>query len=97
MDKLTKHKLPSVADLKLDIDLDELRAATNKLAGEFKDVRSANPMLCDNHMELVKSLKSSKIIKYAFIALIGSIALAISSKVKILDCAPIPVPQDVVE
>ena len=34
-------------------------------------------------MELVKSLKSSKIIKYAFIALIGSIALAISSKVKI--------------
>ena len=34
-------------------------------------------------MELVKSLKSSKIIKYAFIALIGSIALAISSKVRI--------------
>ena len=34
-------------------------------------------------MELVKSLKSSKIIKYAFIAMIGSIALAISSKVKI--------------
>ena len=34
-------------------------------------------------MELVKSLKSSKILKYAFIALIGSIALAISSKVKI--------------
>jgi|TARA_B100000242_G_C42912666_1_gene423150 hypothetical protein len=56
MDKLTKHKLPSVADLKLDIDLDELRAATNKLAGEFKDVRSANPMLCDNHMELVESV-----------------------------------------
>ena len=34
-------------------------------------------------MELVKSLKISKIIKYVFIALIGSIALAISSKVKI--------------
>ena len=34
-------------------------------------------------MELVKSLKSSKIMKYAFIALIGSIVLAISSKVKI--------------
>ena len=34
-------------------------------------------------MELVKSLKSSKVIKYTFIALIGSIALAISSKVKI--------------
>jgi len=34
-------------------------------------------------MELVKSFKSSKIIKYAFITLIGSIALAISSKIKI--------------
>ena len=34
-------------------------------------------------MELVKNLKTSKIIKYAFIALIGSIALAISSKIKI--------------
>ena len=34
-------------------------------------------------MELVKSFKSSKIIKYAFIIFIGSIALAISSKVKI--------------
>ena len=34
-------------------------------------------------MELVKNLKTSKVIKYAFIALIGSIALAISSKIKI--------------
>tara|TARA_B100001248_G_scaffold160861_1_gene121351 strand:+ start:69 stop:620 length:552 start_codon:yes stop_codon:yes gene_type:complete len=34
-------------------------------------------------MDLVKSLKSSKIVKYAFTALIGSIVLAISSKVKI--------------
>ena len=34
-------------------------------------------------MELVKSLKSSKVIKYAFIALIGSIALAVSSKIRI--------------
>ena len=34
-------------------------------------------------MELVKSLKSSKIIKYTFIALLGSIVLAISSKIKI--------------
>ena len=34
-------------------------------------------------MELVKSLKTSKLIKYAFVALIGSIILAISSKVKI--------------
>ena len=34
-------------------------------------------------MELVKNFKTSKLIKYAFIALIGSIILAISSKVKI--------------
>ena len=34
-------------------------------------------------MELVKNLKTSKIFKYAFIALIGSIVLAISSKIKI--------------
>ena len=34
-------------------------------------------------MELVKSLKQSKLLKYVFLALIGSIALAISSKIKI--------------
>ncbi len=34
-------------------------------------------------MELVKSLKQSKLIKYVFFALLGSIALAISSKIKI--------------
>ena len=34
-------------------------------------------------MELVKSLKQSKLIKYIFFALIGSIVLAISSKIKI--------------
>tara|TARA_B100000963_G_C22265060_1_gene510238 strand:+ start:48 stop:599 length:552 start_codon:yes stop_codon:yes gene_type:complete len=34
-------------------------------------------------MELVKSFKNSKIIRYAFITLIGSIALAVSSKIKI--------------
>ena len=34
-------------------------------------------------MEFVKSLKQTKIIKYIFIALLGSILLAISSKVKI--------------
>jgi len=34
-------------------------------------------------MELVKSLKQSKVAKYVLLALIGSIALAISSKVKI--------------
>ena len=34
-------------------------------------------------MELVKSLKQSKLIKYVFFALLGSIALAVSSKIKI--------------
>ena len=34
-------------------------------------------------MELVKSLKQSKLIKYVFLALLGSVALAISSKIKI--------------
>jgi len=34
-------------------------------------------------MELVKNLKQSKTIKYVFIALIGSIVLAVSSKIKI--------------
>ena len=56
MDKLSKHNLPTVADLKLDINLDTLREATNRLNNQFKDVRSANPMLCMNHEELVKSV-----------------------------------------
>ena len=34
-------------------------------------------------MEFVKSLKQAKFIKYIFVALIGSILLAISSKIKI--------------
>ena len=34
-------------------------------------------------MELVKSFKQSKLIKYIFLALLGSIILAISSKIKI--------------
>ena len=34
-------------------------------------------------MELVKNLKHSKLIKYVFLALVGSIILAVSSKIKI--------------
>ena len=34
-------------------------------------------------MELVKSLKQSKLLKHVFLALIGSIVLAVSSKIKI--------------
>ena len=56
MDKLSKHNLPTVADLKLDINLDTLRQVTDRLNNQFKDVRSANPMLCMNHEELVKSV-----------------------------------------
>jgi hypothetical protein len=53
---MKKQNLPTVANFKLSIDLDKLRAATDKLAEKFVDVRTANPMLCDNHMELVKSV-----------------------------------------
>ena len=56
MDKLSKHNLPTVADLGLNIDLDRLRKETDKLADKFVDVKTANPMLCDNHMELVKDV-----------------------------------------
>tara|TARA_B100001057_G_scaffold245487_1_gene245813 strand:- start:2845 stop:3468 length:624 start_codon:yes stop_codon:yes gene_type:complete len=56
MDKLNKHNLPTVSELNLDIDLDKLRNATDKLADKFLDVESANPGLCDNHAELVKSV-----------------------------------------
>ena len=55
-ESLTKHSLPTIADLGLNIDLERLRIETDKLADKFTDVRSANPGLCDNHMELVKSV-----------------------------------------
>jgi quercetin dioxygenase-like cupin family protein len=50
---MKKQDLPSIANLNLDIDLARLREATDTLAQKFVDVRTANPMLCDNHMELV--------------------------------------------
>ena len=34
-------------------------------------------------MEFVKSLRQQKVVKYMFIALLGSLLLAISSKIKI--------------
>ena len=34
-------------------------------------------------MELVKSFRQSKLLKFVFLALIGSIILAVSSKIKI--------------
>lgn len=53
---LNKHRLPNICRLDLTIDLDKLRRACDQLAGKFIDVRTANPMLCDNHMELVKDV-----------------------------------------
>ena len=53
---MKKHDLPSIANFNLDIDMIKLQEETDKLAEKFVDVRSANPMLCDNHMELVKQV-----------------------------------------
>ena len=53
---MRKNSLPTIANFNLNINLDELRKQTDKLAEKFTDVRSANPMLCDNHMELVKDV-----------------------------------------
>ena len=50
---LKKHQLPTISNFNLQIDLERLQKETDKLAGKFVDVRTANPMLCDNHMELV--------------------------------------------
>lgn len=54
--KLNKKKLPTIAQLPIEVDLELLRKATDSLAGKFVDVRTANPMLCDNHKELVGSV-----------------------------------------
>ena len=54
---MKKHDLPSMANLNLNIDLKELQYEAHKLYEKFVDVRTANPMLCDNHMELVKDVE----------------------------------------
>jgi hypothetical protein len=53
---MKKQRLPTVENLNLDIDLVKLREATDVLATQFTDVRSANPGLCMNHEELVKDV-----------------------------------------
>ena len=53
---MNKKDLPTTAQLGLDIDLARLRAETDKLAEKFVDVRTANPMLCMNHEDLVKDV-----------------------------------------
>ena len=50
-----KYQLPIIAHLKhIDIDLKQLQKQTSLLSDKFIDVRSANPALCDNHMELAE-------------------------------------------
>tara|TARA_B100000900_G_scaffold366926_1_gene343109 strand:+ start:12545 stop:13156 length:612 start_codon:yes stop_codon:yes gene_type:complete len=53
---MNKKDLPTIANLGLDIDLEKLRLETDKLAEKFVDVRTANPMLCMNHEDLVKDV-----------------------------------------
>ena len=53
---MKKHHLPTIADLNLDIHLDRLRMETDKLVEKFVDVRTANPMLCMNHEDLVQDV-----------------------------------------
>ncbi len=55
--KRTKYKLPTHGELKhINIDLNKLQDATDKLANDYVDVKTANKMLCDNHMALSKSV-----------------------------------------
>lgn len=53
---MKKQDLPTIKNFNLDIDLTKLQNAADSLAEKFTDVRSANPMLCDNHMELVSQV-----------------------------------------
>ena len=53
---MRKHELPSMANLNLDINLNKLQGEMIRLAEKFVDVRTANPMLCMNHEELVQTV-----------------------------------------
>jgi hypothetical protein len=53
---MNKKHLPSIHNFNLDINLKTLQDATTLLAEKFVDVRTANPMLCMNHEELVQSV-----------------------------------------
>lgn len=53
---MNKKDLPSIAKLAINISLDKLQQETTTLANKFVDVRTANPMLCMNHEELVKDV-----------------------------------------
>jgi len=51
-----RRDLPTVADLHLDIDLQKLQYEFDILSSKFVDVRTANPMLCMNHEDLVQDV-----------------------------------------
>lgn len=51
-----KQDLPTIVKFPLEINLDKLQEECIKLAEKFVDVRTANPMLCMNHEELVQSV-----------------------------------------
>ena len=53
---MKKHQLPTIYNFGLDIDINKLQQECDKLAEKFVDVRTANPMLCDNHMTLVEQV-----------------------------------------
>lgn len=53
---MKKQNLPTISNFNLNIDLDILRQKTENLVEKFTDVRTANPMLCMNHEELVKDV-----------------------------------------
>lgn len=53
---MNKKNLPSIYNFKLNIDLNKLQDATMARMEKFVDVRTANPMLCMNHEELVQSV-----------------------------------------
>ena len=53
---LKKHQLPTIMNFNLDVDLNRLQKECDALAEKFVDVRTANPMLCDNHMTLVEQV-----------------------------------------
>ena len=54
---LKKFQLPTLDKLNhIKIDLAKLRAQSNQLSEQFVDVKTANPMLCENHVKLVKDV-----------------------------------------
>lgn len=55
-----KYKLPTHLELShIEVDLQRLRAAADKLAHRYTDVMTANPALCQNHKSLVESVYSN--------------------------------------